>query len=107
MRGLSDSEPTRIRTSGMSGGVFEDRVVLLALLGRVAGVGNQALHLTQIGAIRRAGGRDDVLLHHQRAEIVRAEAQRHLPTFIPIVTQDAWMFGTSSSTMRAIACVLR
>src|SRR2546427_465412 len=29
------------------------------------------------------------------------------PTFIPIVTQDAWMFGTSSSTMRAIACVLR
>ena len=29
------------------------------------------------------------------------------PIFGPIVTQEAWMFGTLSSTMRAIACVRR
>src|SRR2546428_767576 len=83
MRGLSDSEPTRIRTSAISGSVFEDGIVLLAFLGRVARVRDQPLHLAQRRAIRRARCRDDVFFHHERAEVVRAEPQRHLPHLHP------------------------
>src|SRR2546422_10136672 len=91
IRGLSDSEPTTIRTSGMaphiphptphaswSCRVFQDGVILLALLGGVARVGDQPPHLGQRHPPRRARGRNDVLLHHQRPEVVGAEAQRHL-----------------------------
>src|SRR5947208_5049173 len=78
IRGLSDSEPTRIRTSGTSGGLLNDRVVLAPRLGGVARVGDEAAHLGQGHPPGRARGGDHVLLHHQGAEVVRAEAQRDL-----------------------------
>src|SRR5213594_1155458 len=83
IRGLSDSEPTRIRTSGTSGGLLNDRVVLAPCLGGVARVGDEAAHLGQGHPPGRARGGDDVLLHHQGPEVVRAEAQRHLADLRP------------------------
>src|SRR2546426_737781 len=78
IRGLSDSEPTRIRTSGTSGGLLDDRIVLPPCLGGVARVGDEAAHLGEGHPPGRARGRHNVLLHHQGAEVVRAEPQRHL-----------------------------
>ena len=43
-----------------------------------AGVGDQALDLVGRRAVRGVRGRDDVLLDHQRSEVVAAEAQRRL-----------------------------
>src|SRR6266516_3562119 len=78
IRGLSFSEPTRISTSATSGRLVDEAVVLAALAGRVPRVRDQAPHLGQRHAPRGARGGDDVLLHHQGAEVVGSEPQRHL-----------------------------
>jgi hypothetical protein len=51
-------------------------VVLVALLGGPAGVGDQAAEVRLAQPQGRAGGGDDVLLHHHRTHIVGAEEQR-------------------------------
>src|SRR6266702_771582 len=56
IRGLSDSEPTRIRTSGTSGGLLDDRIVLPPCLGGVARVGDEAAHLGEGHPPGRARG---------------------------------------------------
>src|SRR6266571_1341460 len=87
--GLSLSEPTRISTSGTppvslpsspfpSCGLVDHGVVLAALARHVARVGDEALHFGEGHAPGRARGRDDILLHHQRAEVVGAEPERDL-----------------------------
>src|SRR2546430_3364657 len=78
MRGLSFSEPARISTSATSGRLVDEAIVLAALAGRVSGVRDQAPHLRQRHAPRGSGGGHDVLLHHEGAEVVGPEPQRHL-----------------------------
>src|SRR6266704_3356479 len=87
--GLSLSEPTRISSSATppvslpsspfpSCGLVDHGVVLAALARHVARVGDEALHFGEGHAPGRARGRDDILLHHQRAEVVGAEPERDL-----------------------------
>src|SRR2546430_1829404 len=78
MRGLSFSEPTRISTSATSGRLVDEAVVLAALAGCVSRVRDQPLHLRERHAPRGPRGGNDVLLHHQGAEVVGPESQRHL-----------------------------
>src|SRR5437763_6260038 len=94
MRGLSLSEPTRMSTSAIDASrvpglaslssvsrfpfpvsrCFDDGVVLAPLLGEVARVRDEALHVGGRHPPRRACRGDDVLFHRQRPEVVRAEA---------------------------------
>src|SRR5437773_4672042 len=78
IRGLSLSEPTRISTSGTSGRLLDDAVILAPLARHEACVGDEPLHLGQRHTPRGARGGDDVLLHHERAEVIGAERERHL-----------------------------
>src|SRR5690349_11713544 len=55
-----------------------DRVILTTASRREAGVADQALHLVGRRAVGRIRCRDDILLDHQRTEIVAAEAEREL-----------------------------
>src|SRR5205807_7698938 len=83
MRGLSFSEPTRISTSATSGRLVDEAVVLAALAGCVSRVRDQPLHLGERHAPRGPRGGNDVLLHHQGAEVVGPESQRHLTDLRP------------------------
>src|SRR5690349_10121289 len=69
MRGLSDSEPTTISTSGTSGSL-QQGVILAAPHSLVARVADEPLHFGQRHAPRSPRGRNDVLFHHQGTEIV-------------------------------------
>src|SRR5438105_15352643 len=79
MRDLSFSEPTRISTSATSGRLVDEAVILAALAGGVSRVRDQPPHLGERHAPRGARGGDDVLLHHERAELARPEPKRPLP----------------------------
>ena len=62
--------------------LLDDAVVLAAPHRLVAGVADQAVDLLQRGAVGGAGRRDDVLLHHEAAVVVGAEAEGHLPHLV-------------------------
>src|SRR4030081_1817488 len=76
--------PTRIVASASRGirvdswcGIDES-VVLLSAGWWEPGVADQPLHFVGRGAVRRVRGRYHVLLDHERAEVIAAEAERDL-----------------------------
>src|SRR5215470_3333970 len=69
--GVADSWSCRDR-------LLDDRVILSTALGLVARVRDQALDLPQSCTVGGAGGRNDVLLHHEAAIVVRTESQGYL-----------------------------
>src|SRR5207248_8799055 len=107
MRGLSFSGPTRISTSATSGRLIDEAVILAALAGGVSRVRDQPPHLGVRHAPRGARGGDDVLLHHEGAEVVGPEPQRHLTDLRAHRHPRRLDVGTLSSTIRAIAWVRR
>src|SRR3954464_14686769 len=66
-----------------SGRGVEESIVLFAAGGGESGIANKTLHLVERCAVRSVCGRHDVLFHHQRAEVVAAEAQSDLPDLHP------------------------
>src|SRR4051812_47849212 len=76
--GGGDAPPfsCRIRVHGGRG--VEESVVLFAARGGEARIANKSFHLVERCAVGGVCGGDYVLLHHQRAEVVAAEAERDL-----------------------------
>src|SRR6478735_6903542 len=75
--------PTRVMRLSRRLGLLDHRVVLPAAAGLVARVPNEAVDLGQGGAVGGAGGGDHVLLHHQAAVVVGAEAEGDLSHLVP------------------------
>src|SRR3990170_3974299 len=77
--------PTRVVTAGGSRGgrgwVVQELVVLLPPARGEPRYADQPLHLADGRAESRVGRGDDVLLEHQRPEIVAPEMERRLPDF--------------------------
>src|SRR5262245_46551257 len=69
--GVADSRSCRHR-------LLDDRVILPAALRLVARVRDQPLDLSQSCTVGGAGGRNDVLLHHEAAVVVRTKSQGYL-----------------------------
>jgi hypothetical protein len=68
----------------------------IPLLGDEAGVADDAAQFFFAGAVMRAGGGDHVLLDHDAAHVVAAEAQAELAGLQPCVTQEDCTFSMLS-----------
>src|SRR2546422_6527329 len=71
----------------------------------VPGVADEPLHLGEGHPPRRPRGGDDVLLHHERAEVVGSEPERHLADLGPQDRKSTRLNSSHGYISYAVFCL--